>query len=116
VFVKVYFLIGLNWFRLSARKVLVELKLVGRLSDEFENLPTCENRRVNYTAFLVDSNDVAFCVWNGPPAASVFFDINFVENNFRRSILDWLSFTHTGDLHGSTESIPQLAIESTIDM
>jgi len=29
VFVKVYFLIGLNWLRLSARKVLVELKLSG---------------------------------------------------------------------------------------
>lgn len=106
VLLKVYFLIGLDWFRLPARKVFVELELIGRLPDEFKDLPTCENRRVNYTAFLVDSNDVSFCVWNGPPAACIFFDINFVENNFRRSILGWFSFTHKGDLRGSTESIP----------
>jgi hypothetical protein len=86
--------------------MFVEFELVRSLAYKLKDLSACENWRVYYTAFLIDSNDVAFSVRNRPVAASVFFDVHFLDDNFRRSILDWFSFTHNGDLRGSTESIP----------
>jgi hypothetical protein len=74
---KMYFLVGLDRFRLMTVKVFVEFELVRGLSDKRENLFAGEDGRVDYTAFFVDSNDVAFCVRNGPVAASEFFDIYF---------------------------------------
>lgn len=96
---KVDFLVRLDGFRLPVGKVFVEFEFVGRLPDQFENLPSGKNRRVDDTTFLVDSNDVTFGVRNRPLVAGIFLNVDLFENNFGCPILDRFRVTPRPESH-----------------